>query len=167
VQRDSEKRGNPEISNPGFITGRTDRVGATGAESCGATRVGVTGVEPSDATGVDSGEADPFASDRLPVSGANRRNTTSLSASATPSYMDRQSQFWIDPGLVLVSTLGLADGAGQCRRFGACADAKFGQQAVHVILDCMNRDAQLRRDILVRQAQFQHPQDLVLARRKN
>jgi hypothetical protein len=31
----------------------------------------------------------------------------------------------------------------------------------------MNRDVELRSDILVRQAQFQHPQDLGLARRKN
>jgi hypothetical protein len=46
-------------------------------------------VEPSDATGVEPSEADPFASDRLPVSRANPRNTTSLSASAMRSYMDR------------------------------------------------------------------------------
>src|SRR3954462_10725300 len=96
------------------------------------------------------------------------RNTTSLSVSATPTYMDRQSQLWIGLGLVqLVFTFGIPDGAGQGRRFGAGADAELGQQAMHVILDCMNRDAELRCDILVRQTQFQHPQDLGLARRKN
>jgi hypothetical protein len=111
AQRDSEKRSNPEIPTPGFIT----------------DPVGVTGVEPSDSTCVEPSEADPFASDRLPVSRANPRNITSLSASATRSYMDRQSEFLIDPGLVRVFTLGVPDRAGDCRRFGACADAKFGQ----------------------------------------
>jgi hypothetical protein len=86
LQRDSERRSNPDIPDPGFIT---DRAGVTGA---------------------DSGEAEPFASDRRPGCRANPRNTTSLSASATRSYMDRQSQFWIDPGLVLAFTLGVVDG---------------------------------------------------------
>jgi hypothetical protein len=72
-QRDSEKRGNPDILNPGFIT----------------QRVEVSDVDPREATGVQPSEADPFASDRVPVSGANLKNTTSLLASATPSYMGR------------------------------------------------------------------------------
>jgi hypothetical protein len=103
VQRDSEMRSNPDIPNPGFITDRVD----------------VTGVEPSGATGVDPSEADPFASDRRPGYRATPKDTSSLWDSATRSYMDRQSEFWIDPGLVPVSTLGVPDGAGECRRFGA------------------------------------------------
>ena len=94
---------NFSIPNPGFIT----------------DRAGVTGVEPSDATGVEPSEADPFPSDRLPVSRANPTNTSSLSAFAMLSYMDRQSEFRIDIGLVLVlSTLRIPDVAGESRRFG-------------------------------------------------
>ena len=65
------------MPNLGFIT---DRVDANVAE-------------PSDAPGVEPSETDPFASDRLPPSGANPRNTTSLSVPAMPPYMDHQSEF--------------------------------------------------------------------------
>jgi hypothetical protein len=41
-------------------------------------RVDANVAEPSDAPGVEPSETDPFASDRLPPSGANLRNTTSL-----------------------------------------------------------------------------------------
>jgi len=75
VQRDSEKRSNPEIPTPDFSTDRVD----------------VTDVEPSDATGVDPSEADPFVSDRLFGYGANPKAIISLWNSATRSYMDHQS----------------------------------------------------------------------------
>jgi hypothetical protein len=83
VQRESEKRSNPDIPTPGFIT---DRVDVTGVEPGGAT-----GVEPSGATGVDPSEADPFASHPPPGCRATPIDTTSLWDSATQSYMDRQS----------------------------------------------------------------------------
>jgi hypothetical protein len=72
------------MPNPGFVTDRID------------TNV----VEPGDAPGVEPSEASSVASDRLPPSGANPRSTTSLSRSATPPYMDHQSEFWLDLGLV-------------------------------------------------------------------
>src|SRR5258705_535136 len=56
---------------------------AAGGSHRDPNRVDVTGLEPSDATGVEPSEDDPFASNRLPVSRANPRTTTSLSASAT------------------------------------------------------------------------------------
>jgi hypothetical protein len=78
------------MPNPGFVTDRVD----------------ATVVEPSDATRVERSEGDSFASDRLTPSGANPRNTTSLSVLATPSYMDHQSQFSLDQGLVLTCVPG-------------------------------------------------------------
>jgi hypothetical protein len=63
-------------------------------------RVDSNVVEASDAPDVEPSEADSFASDRLLRSEAKSRNTTSLSVSATPQYMDHQSQFWMDRGLV-------------------------------------------------------------------
>ena len=81
VHRDAEKWSNPEIPNPGFTT---DRVDATGVDASDP-------FDRVDATSVDPSEADPFASDRLPWSRANPKNTTSLSAPATLAYMDRQS----------------------------------------------------------------------------
>jgi hypothetical protein len=56
-------------------------------------RVDTTVVEPSDGPGVQPCETDPFASDRLPPSGANSRSTTSLSVHAMPPYMDHRSEF--------------------------------------------------------------------------
>src|SRR5439155_8582088 len=58
--------------------------------------------------------------------------------------------FRMDPGLVPGFTLGVADGAGKCRSLGAGAHAQLRQEAVHVVLDCMNRDAQLVCDVAVR-----------------
>jgi hypothetical protein len=56
-------------------------------------RVDANVAEPSDAPSVEPSETDPFASDRLPPSGANLRNTTSLSVPAMAPYMDHQSEF--------------------------------------------------------------------------
>ncbi|MDT5202076.1 MAG: hypothetical protein QOH34_3598 [Mycobacterium sp.] len=78
------------MPNPGFVTDRVD----------------ATVVEPSDAPGVEPSETDSLASDRLTPSGANPRNTTSLSVLATPSYMDHQSQFSLGQGLVLACVPG-------------------------------------------------------------
>jgi hypothetical protein len=67
-----------------------------------ADRVDANVAEPSDAPGIAPGKADLFASDRLAPPMANLWNTTSLSVSATLSYMDHQSQLSIDQGLVRV-----------------------------------------------------------------
>ncbi|MBB5165291.1 hypothetical protein HNP02_005265 [Mycobacterium sp. AZCC_0083] len=56
-------------------------------------RVDANVAEPGDAPCVEPSETDPFASDRLPPSGANPRNTTSLSVPAMAPYMDHQSEF--------------------------------------------------------------------------
>jgi hypothetical protein len=56
-------------------------------------QVDTKAAEPSDGPGVESSKTDPFASDRLPASGANPRNTTSLSVQAMPPYMGHQSEF--------------------------------------------------------------------------
>jgi hypothetical protein len=45
--------------------------------------------------------------------------------------------FRMGPGLVPGFTLGVADRAGECRGLGAVAHAQLGQEAVHVVLDCM------------------------------
>jgi hypothetical protein len=58
-----------------------------------ADRVDANVAEPGDAPGVEPSETDSFASDRLPPSGANPRNTTSLSVPAMAPYMDHQSEF--------------------------------------------------------------------------
>jgi hypothetical protein len=58
--------------------------------------------------------------------------------------------FGVDPGLVPGFSLGVADGARQCRSLGAGAHAQLGEQAVHVILDGMDGDAQLVCDVAVR-----------------
>jgi len=77
VLGDSEKWSNRATPNLDFVTDRVD------------TKV----AEPTDTPGVEPTETDPFASDRLPPSGANSRNTTSLSVHVMPPYMDHQSEF--------------------------------------------------------------------------
>jgi hypothetical protein len=58
---------------------------------CSTDRVDLNVAEPTDVPGVEPSETGSLASDRLPPSGANPRNTTSLSVSAMPTYMDHQS----------------------------------------------------------------------------
>lgn len=49
--------------------------------------------------------------------------------------------FWLKPDLVLGSALGVGDGAGERRSLGSGAHAQLGQEVMHMVLDCMNRDA--------------------------
>jgi hypothetical protein len=58
--------------------------------------------------------------------------------------------FRMDPGLVLGFTLGVADGAGEGHSLGAGAHAQLGQEAVHVVFDSMNCDAELFCDVPIR-----------------